>query len=243
MLRTLIVDDEPLARQEMRRLLSAHPDLEIVGEAETAAEAVSAIERLHPQLVFLDIDLGFGNGFDVLAALPEPPVVVFVTAYAEYAVEAFAVDAVDYLLKPVDPARLAESLTRVRRQLAVAESARNGATVIELKTPKRSLLVPPDEIVALRAEDDFTRVFVADQSSVLIWRTLGHFESRLPSPPFQRLSRSLIINRDRLKDIESVSRSATRIRLEGLVEPLLLGRTAATRLRDVLANEGRPVSP
>src|SRR5580700_9384393 len=108
----------------MRRLLAAHPDAEIVGEAASLDEAMDAIQRTAPQLVFLDIELGGGgDGFDLLAALERLPIVVFVTAYAEHAVEAFAVNAVDYLLKPVEPGRLAESLARAERQLDRAPAA------------------------------------------------------------------------------------------------------------------------
>jgi two-component system LytT family response regulator len=232
--RVLIVDDEPLARSAMRRLLAAHPTVEIVGEAESTAGALSAIERTQPQLVFLDIELGGGDGFDLLAALEQPPIVVFVTAYAQHAVEAFAVDAVDYLLKPVAPERLAESLARVERQLAQAALPAD-PVVIELKTPKRTVLAHPAEIVALRADGDFTRVHVAGQPEVMIWRSLAHFESLLPSPPFLRLGRSLIINRDRLRNIETPSRAEARLALEGMAEPLILGRAAAARLREALA--------
>lgn len=235
-MRVLIVDDEPLARSAMRRLLAAHPAVEIVGEADSIDQAISAIERTQPQLVFLDIELGGGDGFDLLAALERPPIVVFVTAYAEHAVEAFAVDAVDYLLKPVAPARLAESLARVERQLAPAATPA-GPGVIELRTPKRTVLAHPAEIVALRADGDFTRVHVADQPEVMIWRTLAHFESLLPSPPFLRLGRSLIINRDRLRNIETPSRSSARVTLQGLAEPLILGRTASAKLREALADD------
>ena len=178
MLRVLIVDDERLARQAMRRLLAAHPDVEIVGEAEGVTQALQEIERTRPQMIFLDIELGGGDGFDLLAALDRPPIVVFVTAYAEHAVEAFAVNAVDYLLKPVAPERLAESLTRVERQLARGEEpASAGRGVIALRTPKRTLLAQTEEIVAVRADGDFTHVFVADQPALMIWRTLGHFET------------------------------------------------------------------
>ena len=233
-MRVLIVDDEPLARSAMRRLLAAHPTVEIVGEAESTAEALSTIERTQPQLVFLDIELGGGDGFDLLAALERPPIVVFVTAYAQHAVEAFAVDAVDYLLKPVAPERLGESLARVERQLAQAVLP-SEAVVIELKTPKRTVLAHPAEIVALRADGDFTRVHVAGQPEVMIWRTLAHFESLLPSPPFLRLGRSLIINRDRLRNVETPSRAEARLTLEGMAEPLVVGRAAAARLREALA--------
>lgn len=239
MLRVLIVDDEPLARSAMRRLLAAHPTVEIIGEAATVADAMSAIERWQPQLVFLDIELGGGDGFDLLAALERPPMVVFVTAYAEHAVEAFAVDAADYLLKPVAPERLAESLARVERLLMSASppsgQGATSPTVIELKTPRRTVLAAPAEIVALQADGDFTRVHLEYQPAVMIWRTLGHFEDLLPSPPFLRLGRSLIINRDRLRRIETPSRASARVTLQGIADPLILGRAAATRLREALA--------
>jgi two-component system LytT family response regulator len=233
--RVLIVDDEHLARQAMRRLLAAHPDAEIVGEAASLAEAMDAIGRTVPQLVFLDIELGGGgDGFDLLAALARPPIVVFVTAYAEHAVEAFAVNAVDYLLKPVEPGRLAESLARAERQL---DRGPAGSGVIALRTPKQTVIAQPAEIAALRADGDFTHVFIADQPAVMIWRTLGHFEGLLPSPPFLRLGRSLIINCDRLRKVETPSRAGGQITLEGMSEPLVLGRTAAARLRETLAGE------
>src|SRR5262249_51202616 len=152
-------------RQAMRRLLGAHPEVEIVGEAEGVTDGLREIERTAPQLVFLDIELGGADGFDLLARLEAPPVVVFVTAYAQYAVEAFAVNAVDYLLKPVDPGRLAESLKRAQRELAQPESATKPAPgarrVIAFKTPRRTLLAKPSDVVALRADGDFTHVFVA----------------------------------------------------------------------------------
>jgi two-component system LytT family response regulator len=236
-LRALIVDDERLARQAMRRLLSARPEVEIVGEAESLAQAVEAIRSTGPEVVFLDIALGDGDGFELIAALERPPIVVFVTAYAEYAVEAFGVDAVDYLLKPVEPERLAEALVRVERKLArPAEPRATRPSVIALKTPKRTVMAEPHEIAALRADGDFTRVLLADRPEVMIWRTLAHFEAVLPSPPFFRLGRSLIVNRDRLRKVEAPTRETATITLQGIAEALVLGRTAAQRLRELLAD-------
>jgi two-component system, LytTR family, response regulator len=236
LLRVLIVDDERLARQALRRLLADHPEVDIVGEAESVADGLQAIEQTEPQLVFLDIELGSGDGFDLLAALERPPFVVFVTAHAEYAVEAFAVNAIDYLLKPVEPERLAEAVTRAERELATDEpqAATTAKGVIALKTPKRTMLVRPPEIVALRADGDFTHVFVADQPALMMWRTLAHFEGLLSSPPFLRLGRSLIINRDRLRHVETPSREVAHVELHGMAEPLTLGRAAAARLRKAL---------
>jgi two-component system LytT family response regulator len=170
--------------------------------------------------------------------------VVFVTAYAEHAVEAFAVDAADYLLKPVEPERLAESLARVERQLAGQSGPTpSSPSVVELRTPRRTVLAQPADIAALRADGDFTRVLLADRPEVMIWRTLAHFESLLPSPPFLRLGRSLIINRDRLRNIEAPSRESVRIVLQGLAEPLALGRTAAARLREALSADKPQQAP
>jgi two-component system LytT family response regulator len=235
--RVLIVDDEPLARSAMRRLLAPHQTIEVVGEADSTATARAAIGTMKPDLVFLDIELGGDDGFDLLAGLDSPPVVIFVTAYAEHAVEAFAVDAVDYLLKPVDPGRLAESLARAERQRA---SRLQPTSTIELRTPRRTVFVLPGEIVALRADGDFTQVYLAARQPVMIWRTLAHFESLLPAPPFVRLDRSLIVNRDRLRHVETLSRASTRLTLDGLADPVDIGRTAAARLREAItANRPR----
>ena len=233
-MRVLIVDDEPLARSAMRRLLAPHRAVEIVGEADGMAAARAAILATKPDLVFLDIELGDADGFDLLASLDAPPTVVFVTAYAEHAVAAFAVDAVDYLLKPVDPDRLAESLARVERQRA---TGRPPTLPIELRTPRRTVFAQPREIVILRADGDFTQIHLAGQPAMMIWRTLAHFESLLPGPPFLRLGRSLIVNRDRLRHVETLSR--TRLVVHVLAGPVEVGRPAAARLREAMGARTR----
>ena len=123
MIRTLLVEDEALARQELRYLLeSAHPDIEIVGEAADPAAARTALARLRPDLLLLDISLPGATGFELLESLDEVPPVIFVTAYDQYATRAFEVSALDYVLKPVHPARLAQALDRVRERLAAASA-------------------------------------------------------------------------------------------------------------------------
>lgn len=237
-MRVLIVDDEPLARSALRRLLAAHPEVAIVGEADSTQAARDQIARTQPDLVLLDIELGGGrDAFDLLDSLEHRPIVVFVTAYAEHAVDAFAVEAVDFLLKPVEPARLERALARAAREIAL--SARPPAPgTIELRTPRRTLLVAPAEIVAICADGDFVRVFVAGQPPVMILRTLAHFEGMLPSSRFVRLGRSLMINLDRLRRVESPSRATSRLFLDGMADPLVIGRAATARLREVLAEKG-----
>lgn len=231
MLRVLIADDEPLARRAMRRLMAGR-DVDIVGEAESVSQTLELIAATRPDLVFLDIKLNGGDGFDLLAAANDPPKVVFVTAHAEYAVDAFAVEAVDYLLKPVAPERLDAALERVERLLAVERKEAAGR--IELKSASRVVFSDLADIVAVRAEGDFSHVLLSEQAAVMVLRSLGQFETQLPSPPFFRLGRSLIVNRDRVRGMESRSRDAVRVTLLGLSEPLVLGRVAAQRLREAM---------
>lgn len=242
MLRVVIVDDEPLAIRAMRRLLAAHGEVTIIGTADSMPPALQLITAEKPDAVFLDIDLGSNDGFELIGRLDPAPQVVFVTAHAQYAVDAFAAAAVDYLLKPVMPERLADAIARLRRNRLLAAPDGGGRAggvrdILELRTPNRTVLTAPAEIAALCAEGDFTRVVLADQPPLLIWRTLSHFESVLPAPPFVRLSRSLILNRDRLRSFETPSRNRSRVTLEGVGEPLTLGRAATARLREVVAGD------
>lgn len=234
MLRIVIVDDEPLARRALQRLLRAMPQVRVVGEAEGLADARVLLARTQPDAVLLDVALGTGDGFDLLKTLEAPPKVIFVTAHPGHAVDAFAVKAVDYLLKPVTAERLAQALERVE-PLTGAGAAEGAPGLLDLRTPSRTVRVPPDAIAALRADGDFTRVLLADQPPLMMLRTLGQFEALLPMPPFVRLGRSLMVNCDRLRTIEARSRDEVRLTLRGIADPLEIGRVAAARLRAALA--------
>lgn len=233
MLRAVIVDDEPLAIRAMQRLLAAHAEVHVVGTADTLGAAVELIGISRPDLVFLDIDLGAGNGFDVLALLSPAPRVIFVTAHPQHAVEAFAVEAADYLLKPVLPERLAAALARVARLVPARPEPAGPA--VELRMPNRTVFADPAEIAALCAEGDFTRIHLAGQPALLILRTLSHFEGLLPAPPFQRVGRSVLINLDRVRRLQSRDRNLSHVVLDGLDGALPLGRVATSRLRAALA--------
>lgn len=233
MLRVLIADDEPLARRALRRLLAPHPDVDIVGEADSAAQTVAQAARLRPELILLDIAMNDGDGFGALAAMEEPPRVVFVTAHAGHAVEAFAVEAVDYLLKPVPQDRFDLALERVRRLRAVSPAGTGD--LIELRSPGRIVRCPPADILAVRAEGDFSRIHIADRPALMILRNIGQFERTLPCPPFARIGRSVIVNCDRVLGVDAPSRDDVRVLLQGMAEPIRLGRAAGARLRQALA--------
>jgi two-component system LytT family response regulator len=200
-MRVIIVDDEPPARREMRRLLVEFPWMEIVGEAGSAAEAEALIEELHPELIFLDIQMPGGSGFDLLSRLEHVPQVVFTTAHDEHAVRAFEVNALDYLLKPIDPRRLASTLDRVRSASAIP-AARGGSVLEQLfvRDGSRCWFVPLREVQLLTSEGNCVRLSWG-KIKPLLARSLAAIEQRLDPAQFFRANRRQIIN---LKFIESI---------------------------------------
>lgn len=231
MLRVIVVDDERLARQAMRQLLAEHKTtVSIVGEASSPKAAADLVRRERPDVVFLDIEMNTGTGFDLLREIPSPPLIVFVTAHSQFAAKAYDVAAVDYLLKPVQPKRLAATLARL---VKAHRAARHQSLdpVIRVKTGDRTILLRADTILALCADKDYTSILSDRAPPILASQPLGALEALLPAPPFVRLDRSLVINMDRLREIETIDRSRTRIWFNGGAEGLLLGRTAAERLR------------
>lgn len=208
-IRTLIVDDEPIARQVLRDELCALSDVEVVGEAENGAEALAQIARLRPELVLLDLQMPGLGGFEVIHRLPESalPIVVIVTAYDQHAVRAFEEGALDYLLKPVSLERLEKTLDRARRlrgrTAEVAESLARlsemgGATVaagrkIVGRTGEEYHLLDLDDVLAFQAERELVWIWTARQR-YLATQTLRAIEERLRGSVFQRVHRNALVN-------------------------------------------------
>ena len=215
--RTLIVDDEPLARERLRGFLADDPTIEVVGEAGSGREAVGAILQLAPDLVFLDIQMPEMDGFEVIAALKDkvPPAVVFATAYDQFAVKAFEVHAVDYLLKPFDADRLQETLRRVARRLkqggtpgprldGLLNEMQNRPDAhgrLLVKADKKMVLVPMNDIDWVEAADNYVVLHVGKESHIQR-ETLSAMEGKLPSDTFIRISRSTIVNINRIKELQ-----------------------------------------
>jgi two-component system LytT family response regulator len=205
-IRALIVDDEPLARDGLRLLLGAMPDVAVVGEAGDGVAAVRAIGALRPDVVLLDVQMPGLNGFDVVerAAPDHLPLIVFVTAYDEYALRAFQVHAFDYLLKPVNRARLADAMARVHADLARGGSARERVMDVVDDVRLARAGQPPDRPrhatrFAVRDRDRFVLVRTAD--GFLLRMTLSEMERRLDPAVFTRIHRSTIVNTSRVKEI------------------------------------------
>jgi two-component system LytT family response regulator len=201
-MKAMIIDDEPPARRELRRLLTDFSWVEVVGEAGNVDQAAGMVEALTPGLLFLDIQMPGGSGFDLLARLEHLPQVIFTTAYDEHAVRAFEVDALDYLLKPIDPARLAEALGRVKSAQA-ARTPQPDAVLeqIFVRDGARCWFVPLREVRLLSSEGNYIRLSWG-KSQPLLGRALAALEQRLDPNRFFRANRRQIINLDFIENVE-----------------------------------------
>lgn len=213
MIRTVVVDDEKLARDRVKTFLRKIPDVELVGEAEDTSAAIELLEKEQPDLVVLDIQMPGGDGFGVIRALKEPPHVIFATAYDEYAIKAFEVEALDYLLKPFSQARLVDAVERVRRKLTegfarpdteaierVAQPHRSYATQIPVHTARKILVMPVEEILWFAVESRLVYAHV-DGRAYMTNFTLRELEDRLDPEVFFRAHKSRLVNLRQVKEI------------------------------------------
>jgi two-component system LytT family response regulator len=200
-MKALLVDDEPLARIELRRLLKPHASIEIVGEAANIDEAEERIGRLAPELVFLDIRMPGGTGFDLLERLGNVPRIIFTTAYDHYAVKAFDVNALDYLLKPIEPDRLATALDKVRLVTAVGTASDDRLEQLFVRDGPRCWFMPLADVRLLEAEGNYVRVYWGTERP-LLGRPLISLEQRLDSRRFFRANRRHILNLDFIDQIQ-----------------------------------------
>jgi two-component system LytT family response regulator len=229
----LIADDERLARTEVRRLLHAHPQVVVIGEATTVDEAVAATTSLEPDLLFLDIRMPGGTGFDVLERLDRIPLVIFTTAYDEFAIRAFEVNALDYLLKPIHPERLAHALDRASaalRQNAAPANTDSRLERIFVRDGERCWLVAVTSISLFESEGNYTRVYF-DGNRPLVRTTLQHLEARLDPAVFFRVSRTHLVNLRAVDRLEPDVGEGLRAHLRTGQE-VAVSRRQARRLRD-----------
>jgi two-component system, LytTR family, response regulator len=218
-IRTLIVDDEPLARERLASLLAAEPDIELVGQCRDGEEAVTAITDHSPSLVFLDVQMPQMNGFEVIEAVGSErmPLVIFVTAYDQHALKAFQVRALDYLLKPFDRVRFTEALQRARKQIDRDETGDLGRRLMALvkdlrrdqpraerlvvKSGGRLFFLRADEIDWVEAAGNYVRLHVGPTAH-LLRETMNAIEGRLDPEKFFRIHRSRIVNMERILEMQ-----------------------------------------
>jgi len=220
-LHTVVIDDEQNARSSLTASLNRYcPDVVVTGEADSVQTGFQMISALHPDLIFLDIKLGDGTGFDLLKKLdPAGYRIIFVTAYDDYAIKAFKFNAVDYLLKPVDPGELKEAVTRVLKDMdggsgiqrymglvKQMEDRERSPDRLALKTQTTIHFVPVEKIIRCQAEEGYTRFFIEDNSTLLVSRPLQEYEGLLDIAGFYRVHQSHLINRRHVRKYDRVKR-------------------------------------
>ena len=233
-MKALIVDDERLGRSELRRLLDPHPEVEIVGEARDADEALALIEQLQPDLLFLDIQMPGRSGFELLEQLDRVPLVIFTTAYDEYALKAFEVNALDYLLKPVSPERLDAALARAAlRKSRAAMTTASASSSIFVKDGERCWFVTLGDVVLLESEGNYARLHFGGNRP-LVLRSLNYLEERLDPAIFFRASRKHILNLRFIETIDPWANGGFLVRLKGGFE-VEMSRRQAQKFKEVMS--------
>jgi len=213
--KAIVIDDEPAARRLMKNLLQEHDDVvEIIAEADNGKDAIEKIERLKPDLIFLDIQMPDLTGFEVIEQLTERPNIIFTTAYEQYAIKAFETFSIDYLLKPIKEERLQKSIEKLRQfgrlnhtinvnglqEIIRQFQAPKKATALPIKTGDRIILLRYENIVFFEAQDKYVCVFTTEGQKYLTDQPLSALSEKLPSP-FCRIHRSYIINKEKIKEM------------------------------------------
>ena len=237
--KVVIIDDERLARSELKRLLQEFPDVDVIGEAANAEEGLQKIESLNPDLIFLDIQMPGKTGFDMLTELEKAPHVIFVTAYDEYALKAFEVNALDYLMKPVEPSRLADSLLKVRQkdeEELLSYSNRGMLSEndqVFVKDGERCWFVKLSEVRLFESVGNYAKVFFGTNKP-LILKSLNALEERLDEKVFFRANRKHIINLRMIEKIEPYFNGGLLLDLYG-GEKIEVSRRQAVKFKEMMS--------
>jgi two-component system LytT family response regulator len=238
-MKALIIDDERLARVELKRLLSPHKDINIVGEAVNVDDAVSKITELNPDLIFLDIQMPGKNGFELLEELDSVPIVIFTTAYDEYALKAFEYNALDYLLKPIEPKRLEDTIKKVIEKNKKDTAASQEQPVLKeedqifVKDGEKCWFVKLSTIRLMESEGNYVRLYF-DDNKPLILRTLNYLDERLDNKTFFRASRKHIINLKWIESIEPWLNGGLLVKLKG-GNKVEVSRRQAIKFKEMLS--------
>ncbi|HWY10394.1 MAG TPA: response regulator [Bacteroidia bacterium] len=237
-MKAIIIDDERLARQELKNLLSVHKEIEVVAECANAEEAKEKIAAISPDVIFLDIQMPGKTGLELLEEISALPEVVFVTAYDEYAIRAFEINALDYLLKPVQPQRLAETVKKLLNKEVGEERKENNSPLndddqVFVKDGERCWFVTLKNVRLFESEGNYVRVYF-DNFRPLILRSLNSLETRLSEKSFFRASRKHIINLKWVDSIETWFNGGLMVKLKGGQE-VEISRRQAVKLKDIMS--------
>jgi two-component system LytT family response regulator len=238
-MKALIVDDERLAREELKSLLKENNKVEVVGECSNAEEAKASILTLKPDLIFLDIQMPGKDGFEMLEELPHSPNVIFVTAYDEYAIKAFEYNALDYLLKPVETERLGEAIAKLSEVVKMEQEQESEKGVLSIndqvfvKDGEKCWFVRLKDVRLFESIGNYVRIYF-DGNKPLILKSLNSLEQRLDQRVFFRANRKYIINLNRVERIENWFNGGLMVQIEGGVQ-IEISRRQASRLKEMMS--------
>jgi two-component system LytT family response regulator len=236
-IKALIVDDERLARVNLRRLLEPYPEIEIVGEAGSCNSAIEMINQNNPELIFLDIQLGGETGFDLLEIIEKSIKIIFVTAYDEYAIRAFEVNAIDYLLKPVNPERLKVAIERVvtkeTAEKSEVKSYEYSDSIYVHLNNYASRFIKISSITFIEPVGNYSKIVTIEGKHCLVLKTLKQWQEELPDNNFVRIHRSSIVNIEHVDRIEKKSNTQHMAFLKNIPEPLEVSRRYAKKLKSL----------
>lgn len=236
-MKALIVDDERLARKELMRLLEEHPSVEVVGEAANADEAEKLVEELNPDLLFLDIQMPGRTGFELLQSLESAPIVIFTTAYDEFAIKAFEVNALDYLVKPIQPERLSEAVRKALEKERVRNGRHDGKLGLQdqvfVKDGEKCWFVSLANVRMFESDGNYIKVFF-DTNRPMIHKSLNALDEKLDERAFFRASRKHIINLSWVEGIEPWFNGGLMVRLRG-GDKVEVSRRQAAKFKDMMS--------
>lgn len=243
-MRAIIIDDERLARTELRKLLQEFPEIEIVDEASNAEEGVQKIESHNPDLIFLDIQMPGKTGFEMLQELDHAPTVVFTTAYDDYALKAFEVNALDYLLKPIEPKRLADAIEKIRKMSNGSSMQRSAGSFtpstmlgehdqVFVKDGERCWFVRLSEVRLFESVGNYAKVFFG-ANKPLILKSLNALEERLDPKVFFRANRKHIVNLQMIEKVESYFNGGLLLELKG-GEKIEVSRRQTVKFKEMMS--------
>lgn len=231
----LIVDDEFLARKELKVLLKNYDIISIVGEAENSKEAQEMILKYQPDCIFLDIQMPGESGIEMISKIETEAKIIFVTAYDEFAIRAFEMNALDYLTKPVYPPRLEKTIQRIidsSNSKIINNSKLNYEDHLFIRLTKKMFFIGIESIVFINSAKEYTEVYTNDGKKGLVDKTMNEWETRLPENHFTRIHRSTIINLQYIRDIEEYTNNSYKIYLKGFAEPLIMSNRYSKKIKD-----------
>lgn len=232
----IIIDDERLARLALKKELERFPEIVILGEAPGIKAAKSLIEKTDPNLLFLDIQLADGDGFDLLNQIDYSGKVIFVTAYDQYAIRAFEINAIDYLLKPISSRRLQSAINKLSLDHSQSTPDAEPKLIYTdrlMVTHRKSVnFIKISSIASIIASREYSNIFTFEGKQFISSRSIGHWEARLPDENFCRIHRGTIINFDAIMKIDHTYGSSAKVSIQGHAEPLNISRSYFKKLRD-----------